>query len=204
MLPLIGLLVDLVGLEPTTFCLQSRCSPSWTTGPYKRWSENYSPPVGRNSKVYSMRMSLLDRMIISNMYLMVTPPGIEPGLPPWKGDVFTAWPRGHKGSFAYINFELYINLCQLSTTKANWRLQGDLNPWPPAWQAGVLTYWTMEPYSVTLLGFEPRLLALPLGYRVILNSITLSFLWLPSFSIAKILYYGIVYILTVSENQTAW
>ena len=27
-----------------------------------------------------------------------------------------------------------------------WRLQGDLNPWPPAWQAGVLTNWTMKPY----------------------------------------------------------
>ena len=26
-----------------------------------------------------------------------------------------------------------------------WRLQGDLNPWPPAWQAGVLTNWTMKP-----------------------------------------------------------
>ena len=25
---------------------------------------------------------------------MVTPPGIEPGLPPWKGDVLTAWPWG--------------------------------------------------------------------------------------------------------------
>ena len=28
--------------------------------------------------------------------VMVTPPGIEPGLPPWKGDVLTAWPWGHK------------------------------------------------------------------------------------------------------------
>ena len=27
---------------------------------------------------------------------MVTPPGIEPGLPPWKGDVLTAWPSGQK------------------------------------------------------------------------------------------------------------
>ena len=31
-----------------------------------------------------------------------------------------------------------------------WRLQGDLNPWPPAWQAGVLTNWTMEPYKKIL------------------------------------------------------
>ena len=27
---------------------------------------------------------------------MVTHPGIEPGLPPWKGGVLTAWPMGHK------------------------------------------------------------------------------------------------------------
>ena len=27
---------------------------------------------------------------------MVTPTGIEPMSPPWKGDVLTAWPRGHK------------------------------------------------------------------------------------------------------------
>ena len=33
-----------------------------------------------------------------------------------------------------------------SITKVKWRLQGDLNPWPPAWQAGVLTNWTMKPY----------------------------------------------------------
>lgn len=38
---------------------------------------------------------------------------------------------------------------------------------------------TTGPYNVTLLGFEPRLLALPLGYRVILNSITLSFPRIP-------------------------
>ena len=25
----------------------------------------------------------------------MTPTGIEPVLPPWKGDVLTAWPRGH-------------------------------------------------------------------------------------------------------------
>ena len=27
---------------------------------------------------------------------VVTPTGIEPMSPPWKGDVLTAWPRGHK------------------------------------------------------------------------------------------------------------
>ena len=26
---------------------------------------------------------------------MVIPPGVEPGLPPWKGSVLTSWPRDH-------------------------------------------------------------------------------------------------------------
>ena len=29
---------------------------------------------------------------------MVTRPGIEPGIPPWKGGVLTAWPTGQNGS----------------------------------------------------------------------------------------------------------
>ena len=33
---------------------------------------------------------------------LVTPTGIEPMSPPWKGDVLTAWPRGHKISNASI------------------------------------------------------------------------------------------------------
>ena len=38
---------------------------------------------------------------------MVTPTGFEPVLPPWKGGVLTAWPRGHllclKQDKIYIN-----------------------------------------------------------------------------------------------------
>ena len=30
----------------------------------------------------------------SPLTCLVTPPGLEPGLPPWKGDVLTAWPWG--------------------------------------------------------------------------------------------------------------
>ena len=29
------------------------------------------------------------------LHFRVTPTGIEPVLPPWKGDVLTAWPRSH-------------------------------------------------------------------------------------------------------------
>ena len=45
---------------------------------------------------------------------MVTPTGFEPVLPPWKGGVLTAWPRGH---INFCNNELY------------WRRARDLNPW---------------------------------------------------------------------------
>ena len=33
---------------------------------------------------------------------LVTPTGIEPMSPPWKGDVLTAWPRGHKSNRSLI------------------------------------------------------------------------------------------------------
>ena len=32
------------------------------------------------------------------------------------------------------------------TNEAYWRPEGDLNPWPLAWQASVLTNWTTRPY----------------------------------------------------------
>jgi hypothetical protein len=34
------------------------------------------------------------------------------------------------------------------TTQMIWRPQGDSNPWPPPWQGGVLTNWTMKPILV--------------------------------------------------------
>jgi hypothetical protein len=33
-------------------------------------------------------------IVICALVFMVTPPGLEPGLPPWKGGVLTAWPWG--------------------------------------------------------------------------------------------------------------
>lgn len=29
--------MELVGLEPTTFCLQNKCSPNWATAPYTQY-----------------------------------------------------------------------------------------------------------------------------------------------------------------------
>jgi hypothetical protein len=38
-------------------------------------------------------------------YLLVTLPGIEPGIPPWKGGVLTAWPQGQYFLVAGEGFE---------------------------------------------------------------------------------------------------
>ena len=54
----------MIGLEPITCWLQISCSANWATSAY-----------------------------ITNILYSVTPTGIEPVLPPWKGDVLTAWPR---------------------------------------------------------------------------------------------------------------
>ena len=65
---------------------------------------------------------------------MVTPRGIEPLIPPWKGGVLTAWPRSH------IMFE------KTDIENLKWRLRRDSNPRPPAWQAGTLTNWATKPH----------------------------------------------------------
>ena len=57
----------MIGLEPITCWLQISCSANWATSAY------------------------LPQLITASQKL-VTPTGIEPVLPPWKGDVLTAWP----------------------------------------------------------------------------------------------------------------
>ena len=68
----------------------------------------------------------------------MTPRGIEPLLPPWKGGVLTAWPRSH------IKFYVLFK----------WRLRRGSNPRPPAWQAGTLTNWATEPLWLWWLELE--------------------------------------------------
>ena len=63
---LISQVKPMIGLEPITCWLQISCSANWATSAY-----------------------------ITNILYSVTPTGIEPVLPPWKGDVLTAWPRSH-------------------------------------------------------------------------------------------------------------
>ena len=56
-----------------------------------RWSGSCSPmPYHLAKSPYSIVFIQLIQYALNAM----TPTGIEPVLPPWKGDVLTAWPRG--------------------------------------------------------------------------------------------------------------
>ena len=60
--------------------------------------------------------------------LQMTPTGIEPVLPPWKGDVLTAWPRGHTLLFSLTAIYIlsYICLfCKIFSPKIRGKLQTD-------------------------------------------------------------------------------
>ena len=61
----------MIGLEPITCWLQISCSANWATSAYDLW-------------LLTQRIAVLK----------MTPTGFEPVLPPWKGDVLTAWPWG--------------------------------------------------------------------------------------------------------------
>ena len=62
----------MIGLEPITCWLQISCSANWATSAYDLW-------------LLTQRIAVLK----------MTPTGFEPVLPPWKGDVLTAWPWSH-------------------------------------------------------------------------------------------------------------
>ena len=115
-------LVELVmGLEPATCWLQISCSANWAT-PARSGAlgRNRTTDTG----IFSPLLYRLSYQGISNCLqfwwafrdsnpgpigyeptaltswakspnFLVTPTGIEPVLPPWKGDVLTAWPRRH-------------------------------------------------------------------------------------------------------------
>ena len=44
------------------------------------------------------------------------------------------------------------------TPNPYWRCVRDLNPWPPAWQAGVLTNWTNTPFSLSKESYHQDLM----------------------------------------------
>lgn len=64
--------------------------------------------------------------------------------------------------------------CYHCTKPLYWRLQRDLNPWPPAWQAGVLLFWTMEPYWCRQWDLNPYEITptSPSSWRVCHSTIT--------------------------------
>ena len=55
------ILVEIIGIEPMTPCLQSRCSPSWAIPPYEVWlvvgPSGLEPPTSRLSVVRSSQLS---------------------------------------------------------------------------------------------------------------------------------------------------
>ena len=77
------------GLEPST---------SGVTGRHSN-QLSYWAIFGGNNRDRTCDPLLVRQMLSQLSYAsvkMVTPRGIEPLLPPWKGGVLTAWPRGHK------------------------------------------------------------------------------------------------------------
>ena len=53
---------------------------------------------------------ILNTQCMNQQMRVMTPTGIEPVLPPWKGDVLTAWPRGHNTVTASAVTVLYVSI----------------------------------------------------------------------------------------------
>mgnify|MGYP007084920507 CR=1 FL=1 len=56
--------------------------------------------------------------------------------------VFLAWGKGVEPLFTVLE----TAVLPFTPTSYMWRRIRDLNPWPPAWQAGVLLFWTNTPF----------------------------------------------------------
>ena len=63
--------------------------------PLSQWSLFGGNNRDRTCDPLLVRQMLSQLSYASIIFKMVTPRGIEPLLPPWKGGVLTAWPRGH-------------------------------------------------------------------------------------------------------------
>ena len=99
----------MIGLEPITCWLQISCSANWATSAY-----------------------------ITNILYSVTPTGIEPVLPPWKGDVLTAWPR----SRSIIRINKNYDLPDKKTPRVG------LEPTTARLTAACSTNWAIEEYEI--------------------------------------------------------
>ena len=97
----------MIGLEPITCWLQISCSANWATSAYIFISWFVISCSACDQLTSFVDLSELSHIGVYYIYLSdysdkrtlfwesfsVTPTGIEPVLPPWKGDVLTAWPR---------------------------------------------------------------------------------------------------------------
>ena len=96
-------------LERGTPWLKVRCSADWANGSYGAGEGDRTLATGLEGR--GSTTELHPQIGILN-FILVTPRGIEPLLPPWKGGVLTAWPRGHwnkstwaeKSSSAFLNW----------------------------------------------------------------------------------------------------
>ena len=105
----------MIGLEPITCWLQISCSANWATSAYVFISwfviscsvcDQLTSLVVLNelSHIGTYRHAKRNDILFINSHkrtlfwesFQMTPTGIEPVLPPWKGDVLTAWPWGLK------------------------------------------------------------------------------------------------------------
>ena len=98
----------MIGLEPITCWLQISCSANWATSAYIFISWFVISCSACDQLTSFVDLSELSHIGVYYIYLSdysdkrtlfwesfsVTPTGIEPVLPPWKGDVLTAWPWG--------------------------------------------------------------------------------------------------------------
>ena len=107
-----------IGIEPTTCWLQVSCSTvepcqlillatqkglepstSGVTGRHSNqlsyWAILWWAQQGSNLWPPACKAGALPAELCAHKIEMVTPRGIEPLLPPWKGGVLTAWPRSH-------------------------------------------------------------------------------------------------------------
>ena len=90
--------------------------PAWQAGTLTNWATE--PYDGGNNRDRTCDPLLVRQMLSQLSYasiIMVTPRGIEPLLPPWKGGVLTAWPRGHISISYWLLFVYYIVFRQKST-----------------------------------------------------------------------------------------
>ena len=95
----------MIGLEPITCWLQISCSANWATSACLRSAEYKSAALPTPDSFHSsvvLKWATSACLFLPSWFLspnLVTPTGIEPVLPPWKGDVLTAWPRSRFLSF---------------------------------------------------------------------------------------------------------